>query len=273
VVVAVLAASVTSAALVADAGAAPVRRAARPDPVAALAGGWQTAREQVALGALGYGLARLDLARREVAAGAVDHARQLVRAARRMDPGAQVPGQAALLALADAVDAAHDRAAALVRDRGQALFAATAHAAQIEDMLAAQVARRGHVHAAALRAEWDAAPSRSIDVLLFALEQVGKPYVFAAAGPDAYDCSGLTMAAWAHGGVRLAHFAATQYAQTTRIPARAVAPADLVFFHPDLGHVGLVVGQHLMVHAPQTGDVVRIASIDRGDVRTGRVRG
>ena len=61
----------------------------------------------------------------------------------------------------------------------------------------------------------NAAAQRAVD---FALAQVGKPYVWAAAGPDSYDCSGLTMAAWARGGVALPHFAAAQYRYGTHVP-------------------------------------------------------
>src|SRR5207244_1464771 len=63
----------------------------------------------------------------------------------------------------------------------------------------------------------------------FAKQQVGKPYEYGAAGPDSYDCSGLTMASWRQGGVSLPHSAAAQYNATTHIPISAVQPGDLLF--------------------------------------------
>jgi cell wall-associated NlpC family hydrolase len=165
-----------------------------------------------------------------------------------------------------------DAASLVVAARAADLFDAATRASHAEDDVVAEVARRGHVDPARLRAEWDATPDRDLDVVAFALAQAGKPYVFAAAGPDAYDCSGLTMAAWATQGVHLAHFAATQYAQTQRVRPADLRPGDLVFFEADLGHVGLYLGARLMVHAPHTGDVVRVASVaDRDGMRTGRV--
>ncbi|MBO3751842.1 C40 family peptidase [Streptosporangiaceae bacterium NEAU-GS5] len=106
----------------------------------------------------------------------------------------------------------------------------------------------------------------------WALTQVGKPYVWAAAGPASYDCSGLTMRAWGEAGVPLDHWTGTQWTSGPHVPVDSLRPGDLVFFayHPDdpstIHHVGMYVGKGLMVHAPQTGDVVRVSSIHRGDL-------
>lgn len=97
----------------------------------------------------------------------------------------------------------------------------------------------------------------------FAIAQLGKPYVFAAAGPDTFDCSGLTMMAWRQARVSMAHFAATQYEQFPRVSLDALQPGDLVFFYPTIHHVGIYIGNGMMIHAPRTGDVVRVASINR----------
>ncbi len=91
--------------------------------------------------------------------------------------------------------------------------------------------------------------------------QLGKPYQFGGAGPDSFDCSGLTMFAWAAAGVSLPHYTGAQYAMTTHIALSQLQPGDLVFFYGDLSHVGLYVGGGTMIHAPHTGTVVSYASI------------
>jgi cell wall-associated NlpC family hydrolase len=101
----------------------------------------------------------------------------------------------------------------------------------------------------------------------FALAQLGKPYVWGAEGPDAYDCSGLVQAAYAAAGVALPRTARPQYLATVPVPVAAMIPGDLLFFGPDPGrwssihHVGIYLGRGLMAHAPTTGDVVRVAPI------------
>ncbi|SDJ92625.1 C40 family peptidase [Nonomuraea jiangxiensis] len=106
----------------------------------------------------------------------------------------------------------------------------------------------------------------------WALTQLGKPYVWAADGPDTYDCSGLVMRAWEKVGVRLDHWTGTQWTSGPHIPIDQLRRGDLVFFghiSDDPGtihHVGIYVGRGQMVHAPQTGDVVRVAPIWRGDL-------
>jgi peptidoglycan DL-endopeptidase CwlO len=91
---------------------------------------------------------------------------------------------------------------------------------------------------------------------------IGKPYIWAAAGPDGYDCSGLTLTAWAAAGVSLRHYTKWQWQDTTLVSRADLRPGDLVFFFSDLHHMGLYVGGGWMVHAPQTGDHVRMAKID-----------
>jgi cell wall-associated NlpC family hydrolase len=98
-----------------------------------------------------------------------------------------------------------------------------------------------------------------------ALSQIGKPYVYAAAGPDSYDCSGLTMWAWAQAGVGLPHNSGAQYAATPRVDRSDLEPGDLLFFGSPIHHVGMYIGDGQMVEAPYTGEYVRINSIDRSD--------
>ena len=97
----------------------------------------------------------------------------------------------------------------------------------------------------------------------YARAQLGKPYVFAAAGPDAFDCSGLTMMAWAAAGVSLPHYAPTQmqYGSTVPIDVSAMLPGDLIFLYPDIGHVEIYAGNGMAISAPQPGDVVNYVSV------------
>jgi cell wall-associated NlpC family hydrolase len=110
-------------------------------------------------------------------------------------------------------------------------------------------------------------PTATIAVT-FALAQLGKPYVFGAAGPDAYDCSGLTMAAWAAAGVPLPHYTVTQAQMGTPVAARSLLqPGDLVFIPGSdgtmqaPGHVGMYVGNDQIIEAPDTGDVVKLVPL------------
>ncbi|MGH8959777.1 MAG: C40 family peptidase [Jatrophihabitantaceae bacterium] len=106
----------------------------------------------------------------------------------------------------------------------------------------------------------------------FALAQVGKPYVFGAAGPDSYDCSGLTMRAWGSAGVSLPHSAADQYNYGTHIPFSALQPGDLMFYYSPIGHVTIYAGDGLMVSAPETGEDVKVASAIDGNGYVGATR-
>jgi cell wall-associated NlpC family hydrolase len=103
----------------------------------------------------------------------------------------------------------------------------------------------------------------------FARAHLGDAYVWAAAGPSTWDCSGLTMMAWQAGGVAMPHYAAAQYAQGLKVSRGQLRPGDLVFFgtnpndYQSIYHVGLYIGGGQMIEAPYTGSVVRISSIDR----------
>lgn len=107
----------------------------------------------------------------------------------------------------------------------------------------------------------------------FALAQVGKPYVWGAAGPGAYDCSGLTMASWASAGVSLPHSAAEQYNFGTHVPLSALQPGDLIFMYSPIGHVTIYAGNGLMVSAPQSGENVSVIPVSsQADVIIGATR-
>jgi cell wall-associated NlpC family hydrolase len=94
----------------------------------------------------------------------------------------------------------------------------------------------------------------------FALAQVGKPYVFDAAGPGSYDCSGLTMAAWAAAGVSMPHYSGAQYEMFPHVPVSQARPGDLLFRGAGGSqHVEIYIGNGMVVTAPHTGDFVKVA--------------
>jgi cell wall-associated NlpC family hydrolase len=97
-----------------------------------------------------------------------------------------------------------------------------------------------------------------------ACAQIGKSYVFGTAGPNTFDCSGLTQYAWAKAGVSLTHYTLDQWREETVVSRSAALPGDLVFFYNDLHHVGIYVGNGLMVHASRPGVPIKMAYIDDG---------
>lgn len=106
-----------------------------------------------------------------------------------------------------------------------------------------------------------------------AMSKLGSDYVWAAAGPNVFDCSGLTMWAWAQAGVTITRNSANQYATLPHVPASQRQPGDLVFFYSPIHHVGMYIGNGKMVHAPQTGDVVKVTDVSVfGSALTGYAR-
>jgi cell wall-associated NlpC family hydrolase len=103
-------------------------------------------------------------------------------------------------------------------------------------------------------------PSSHSSVVSLALQYLGVPYVWGGASPSGFDCSGLTMYAYAKVGVSLPHNAAMQYGMGTPVARSQLAPGDLVFFN-GLSHVGMYIGGGQFIHAPHTGDVVKISSL------------
>lgn len=102
--------------------------------------------------------------------------------------------------------------------------------------------------------------------------QLGKPYQYGAGGPGSFDCSGLTSWAWRAGGVNLPHNAAAQQGSGTPVSRGALQPGDLVFFGSPAYHVGLYIGDGMMIHAPTTGDVVKVSSVSYMSDYSGAVR-
>ena len=95
-----------------------------------------------------------------------------------------------------------------------------------------------------------------------ALSKVGSPYVYGAAGPDTFDCSGLTSFAYAAAGVSLPRSSRDQATIGTPVSRSELQPGDLVFFYDPIGHVGLYIGGGKMVHARTWGQPVKVTSVD-----------
>jgi cell wall-associated NlpC family hydrolase len=107
-----------------------------------------------------------------------------------------------------------------------------------------------------------------------ALGQLGDRYVPGASGPKAFDCSGLTMYAYAAAGVTLPHSSRAQSTMGTRVARADLQPGDLVFFYSPVSHVGLYIGNGQMVHASVPGRPVAVTSVDKGGYQWGvRVTG
>ncbi|MFE6716426.1 NlpC/P60 family protein [Streptomyces albidoflavus] len=98
-------------------------------------------------------------------------------------------------------------------------------------------------------------------VIAFARAQMGKPYVWGAAGPDSFDCSGLTQAAWKTAGISLPRTTWDQVGVGQKVSVDTAQPGDLVFFYDDISHVGIYIGGGEMIHAPKPGANVRVESI------------
>jgi cell wall-associated NlpC family hydrolase len=105
-----------------------------------------------------------------------------------------------------------------------------------------------------------------------AMTKLGRPYVWAAAGPNSFDCSGLVQWAYRQAGVATAHYTGTFWNTYRHVSRSELRPGDLVFFYPDHHHVGIYIGGGKMINAPQTGDVVKIASVAGHGHYSGAVR-
>ena len=107
-------------------------------------------------------------------------------------------------------------------------------------------------------------PTPGYTAAAFACAQAGEPYVWGAAGPDAWDCSGITMVAWQQAGVFLPHNAAAQRRSMPYVDRADLQIGDLVFYYNDLSHVTIYVGDGKVISAPMSGDVVRMQTLDGG---------
>jgi cell wall-associated NlpC family hydrolase len=98
----------------------------------------------------------------------------------------------------------------------------------------------------------------------FALDQIGEPYVWGSAGPDSWDCSGLMLGAYAQAGISLPHNAAAQWDMVAHISEDELQPGDFVFYN-GLAHVGMYIGNGLIVHAPNSTTVVKVVEVHHGN--------
>ena len=94
-----------------------------------------------------------------------------------------------------------------------------------------------------------------------ALSRLGDPYVWGAVGPNEFDCSGLVMWAYAHVGISLPHYTGSQWNSGVHVSRNDLEPGDLVFFFSNISHVGMYIGNGLMIDAPNFREVVRVEPI------------
>jgi cell wall-associated NlpC family hydrolase len=106
-----------------------------------------------------------------------------------------------------------------------------------------------------------AASGRAATAVRFAMAQVGKAYSYGAAGPNAYDCSGLTMRAWGMAGVGLPHSSSAQQGSGMRVSESELRPGDLVFYYSPVSHVGMYIGNGLIVNALNPSAGVRVSAL------------
>jgi peptidoglycan DL-endopeptidase CwlO len=209
-------------------------------------------------------------------------------AAKRQHEQAQATATAALAAQRSAtdkmeadrqavLDAAHEQQQILadLQQRQQEIIAAArARAERIAAERAAAALAARQAAAAAAAAALASQPVSSPPVrgsggasvaVQWAYDQIGKPYVWGAAGPDSFDCSGLTQYVWGKAGVYLSHYTGAQWNEGQHVDRSQLQPGDLVFFGSDLHHVGLYIGNGKMIEAPYTGANVRINDAFRSD--------
>jgi cell wall-associated NlpC family hydrolase len=182
--------------------------------------------------------------------------------------------------LAGELSAAQARASALQAARQAALAAAAARASAAAARAAAAAGgNQGGPGQAPSWAWGSGATTTQGDIAAnWALSQLGKPYQWGAAGPDTYDCSGLTMEAWARAGVQLLHYTGYQWEEGPHVPLNELQRGDLLFFATNtsdpatIHHVGIYIGNGMMVDAPFTGAYVRIDSMYQPGGLIGAVR-
>jgi cell wall-associated NlpC family hydrolase len=180
-------------------------------------------------------------------------------------------------------DAAKQRAAALITSQRAKIADLNSQIQQLVGERKARLAREARARAAAAaaaRATQDSAPSPAPapveptsgapappanslgeQAVQIAMGELGVPYVWGGASPSGFDCSGLTMWVYAQLGIGLDHFTGSQWNAGPHVSESELAPGDLVFFEPDIGHVGMYIGNGEFIHAPHTGTVVQISSL------------
>jgi peptidoglycan DL-endopeptidase CwlO len=180
--------------------------------------------------------------------------------------------QAEALAAQKVIDSLRRRIEAKVADQADEVARLRSQIEAAERRAAAAARRAGQPAAPAVTFVTSAVPhpepasnpgaQAAVDA---ALSQVGKSYQWGAAGPNSYDCSGLTMWSWAHGGVGLPHNSSAQYGATARVDRGDLEPGDLLFFGSPIHHVSMYIGNGQMVEAPYSGTTVRVSGAFRSD--------
>ncbi|MFF0448337.1 C40 family peptidase [Streptomyces sp. NPDC004609] len=99
------------------------------------------------------------------------------------------------------------------------------------------------------------------DAVRYAVEQIGKPYVWGGTGPESYDCSGLTSRAWSAAGREIPRTSQQQWRELPRVPVRSLRPGDLVVYFPEATHVAIYLGDGMVVQAPRPGTVVKVSPL------------
>jgi cell wall-associated NlpC family hydrolase len=209
-------------------------------------------------------------------------ARATALAAQLAQKQAQIKAAVDKSALVLAQLTAAQRAQLLAAQKAKAAADQARAAAALASFTRAQAARAASVRAAALAASRRLvrpAPAKdapaSVPVVAqslggssvaqravaAALSKLGDRYVFGAAGASTFDCSGLVQWAYGRAGVSTAHYTGAFWNSYRHVSYGELKPGDLVFFHRDHHHVGIYIGNGMMVNAPHTGDVVRIASV------------
>jgi cell wall-associated NlpC family hydrolase len=117
------------------------------------------------------------------------------------------------------------------------------------------------------------ASGRAAAAVQYAMAQVGKAYVYGAAGPSSFDCSGLTMMAWQQAGVSLPHSSSAQMSSGTPVSQGELQPGDLVFYYSPVSHVGMYIGNGQIVNALNPGAGIKVSGVNdmpyAGAVRPG----
>ncbi|WP_323372219.1 C40 family peptidase [Streptomyces katsurahamanus] len=173
--------------------------------------------------------------------------------------------------LARASRKALDRERSLAAGQRRARDAATERLKAVEELLAsltpAQIAAltspgvRDSVIAHGAPAGERTPTAQGATALRYAVEQIGKPYLWGAEGPGSYDCSGLTSQAWAAAGRAIPRTSQEQWAQLPRVPLRSLRPGDLVVYFPGATHVAIYLGGGMVVQAPRPGTTVKVSPI------------
>ena len=202
------------------------------------------------------------LAQRErMLAGIQDEIRQLQAEEARRQAWLAAEAQARFAAQQQAAAAAANAQRVAAADASTTVVAAPG--GDLLDAAAPAVPGADLLDAAAPEAAIPAAPpSRYGGVVGIAMQYLGVPYVWGGASPNGFDCSGLVAYVYAQIGVSLPHHAASIYGYGTSVSQSELQPGDLVFFS-GLGHMGIYIGGGQYIHAPQTGDVVKISSVYR----------